>query len=728
MLQIRFAIIAILLATTSHGYAQDGSYSETYVDAPPNLYLKHLGELYSRIPFTLEPPAVSLTEPESSLSDAQRRLAQAQQSVDEAQEQLRQAAEEAAMAEDKAKSDLQDQTQILAQSQARAKLQAEAQVKAAELKSAQLRADARAKEKAKLAAQVKAAQLRADAKAKERERKAAIEAATESPSDLATEGELPPLPASADDNPSGDSAAWLPPPNDTAAVPVFGQQTAPTMELPDGWPPLSESIVIPHDVMQNPANPHGVMENPYVQFEPQQGGCQTNCDCESCVQGIKRLGQGQLRRQNPRAGNLGNRRIIKSTAQKAKQVIQRIRCGAPACDLVGGCNQPGGCRSFGVIGGIKNRIAQRTANRQAPNSQAPNSQVSVQRPVAPIRNKIRSVVNGQQGVTPQPMFSQPQASQQFSQRSHGNGPLPTLARRPHCGSELCVAAGGCDQIGGCGGRRSNRRNSGTRKSNARNPGTLMMWREKSKPFPLPTLDDPIVSDRPHFTPASSVVGYGVGQVELGYTYSFNDEGPGSSKTHSYPETLLRYGAFHDWFELRLGWNMLDTDINGADRSGAEDLLVGYKIGLTSQRGSRPEMALIRRLRIPTGSDFLSKDEVLSGGGLTYRWQLNDTFSFAGSTQQDRDIDPADDERFTLYSQSLLVGYKLSERMAGYTEYFGLFPHSASTVRPEHFLNGGLKYLISKDLQFDARYGVNLDDDGVNTENYFAGMGLSLRRR
>ena len=71
-----------------------------------------------------------------------------------------------------------------------------------------------------------------------------------------------------------------------------------------------------------------------------------------------------------------------------------------------------------------------------------------------------------------------------------------------------------------------------------------------------SLDDPIVTDRPDFTEASSVVGLGVVQLEVGYTYTFDDEGPGSTKANSYPEPLLRYGIFRDWLELRVGWNYI----------------------------------------------------------------------------------------------------------------------------------------------------------------------------
>src|SRR5262245_49645413 len=55
------------------------------------------------------------------------------------------------------------------------------------------------------------------------------------------------------------------------------------------------------------------------------------------------------------------------------------------------------------------------------------------------------------------------------------------------------------------------------------------------------LAEPLVTDRPDFTEASSTVGLGVFQIETGYTYSYDANATSSTTGHSYPETLLRYG-------------------------------------------------------------------------------------------------------------------------------------------------------------------------------------------
>lgn len=92
------------------------------------------------------------------------------------------------------------------------------------------------------------------------------------------------------------------------------------------------------------------------------------------------------------------------------------------------------------------------------------------------------------------------------------------------------------------------------------PKTLFSWsllppdpskkdEEDSSPF-----SKPLESDRPDFTEASSTVGQGVWQLETGYTYTRASGFGQTAKNQNYPQALLRYGAWADWLELRLGWS------------------------------------------------------------------------------------------------------------------------------------------------------------------------------
>lgn len=142
----------------------------------------------------------------------------------------------------------------------------------------------------------------------------------------------------------------------------------------------------------------------------------------------------------------------------------------------------------------------------------------------------------------------------------------------------------------------------------------------------------LVTDRPEFTEASSTVGQGIAQLEFGYTFTHDDDGISDTRSHSYPEPLLRYGVLADWLELRVGWNYANEATNGLDFHGSEDLYLGFKLGLTPQEVILPEMALIPQMAVPTGASAFTANEVLPGANLIYGWEINDFLSTAGGTQ------------------------------------------------------------------------------------------------
>lgn len=301
----------------------------------------------------------------------------------------------------------------------------------------------------------------------------------------------------------------------------------------------------------------------------------------------------------------------------------------------------------------------------------------------------------------------------FAQNSNGQDWAESIAPASYAGCDESSCESFFDQC------RANRaRQRGT-------VGSLFRWSADPSASTLAQPDEPLVSDRPDFTEASSVVGLGILQLETGYTYTFDDNGTDRTAGHSYPETLLRYGVLANWLELRLAWNYGNEDASGVSTSGADDLYLGFKIGLTPQEGLRPEMALVPQMTVPTGGSSTTDGEVLPGLNWLYGWDINDFFSTAGSTQFNRSIDGGTDNAYTQWAQSWTIGYSLAERLGGYTEYYGFYPSGADTDRVEHYFNGGLTYSISNDIQWDIRGGKGLNDAA---DDYFVGSGLVIRFR
>ena len=239
-------------------------------------------------------------------------------------------------------------------------------------------------------------------------------------------------------------------------------------------------------------------------------------------------------------------------------------------------------------------------------------------------------------------------------------------------------------------------------------------------------NEPLVTDRPDFTEASSTVGRGRIQLEMGYTYTYDTQDGSQVVSHSYPEPLFRIGLLAEWLELRVAWNYLNerttSRSESTNLSGSEDLYLGFKIALTEQCGILPEMAIMPQMTVPTAGSAFTENETLPGINWLYSWELSENVALGGSTQGNQAIDDSGAD-FLELAQSLTVGVGLTEQLGSYFEWYAFFPHSAEVALPEHYLNGGFTWLAHDNLQYDVRVGAGLND---NADDYFLGTGMSLR--
>jgi hypothetical protein len=236
----------------------------------------------------------------------------------------------------------------------------------------------------------------------------------------------------------------------------------------------------------------------------------------------------------------------------------------------------------------------------------------------------------------------------------------------------------------------------------------------------------MVTDRPDFTESASVVPRGRVQLEAGYTYA-RDEDAGVLAAHSYPEALARIGVLDDRLELRLGQSVLTTRATGsangdpAPETGLTDLYLGAKLGLGDQRGARPELAVIVQSTLPTGSRNLRGDRIVPGVNCVYAWEVVPGFlSIAASTQANIPSNDSD-EAFVVWTQSVSVGYSLTERVGAFTEWFGSVATGRSAGRERsNALDGGVTVRISPRVQWDIRAGYFLSSSA-----FFGGSGLAV---
>lgn len=256
------------------------------------------------------------------------------------------------------------------------------------------------------------------------------------------------------------------------------------------------------------------------------------------------------------------------------------------------------------------------------------------------------------------------------------------------------------------------------------PKTLLTWNGAATDEHEP--DPKLVTDRPHFSEAASLVGLGRVQIETGYTI-FSDRSNGvRTTTQSFGEPLLRAGIGADWFEFRLASTVLtETVSNGNSHSttGVDDIYIGAKLAIAEQAGIFPEFAIFPQMRLPTGSPAFTSDRVLPGVNLAYAWMLNDWLELECNTQFNSRRDDAD-HTYTEMIQTANMEYELSDRVGAFTEVIGFFPSGSLTALPEYYFHAGFVFFPSDNVQFDIHSGVGLNSSASNLA--FTGVGLSWR--
>jgi hypothetical protein len=231
---------------------------------------------------------------------------------------------------------------------------------------------------------------------------------------------------------------------------------------------------------------------------------------------------------------------------------------------------------------------------------------------------------------------------------------------------------------------------------------------------------PIVTDRPDFTESPSTVPLGMAQAEAGYTAARDED----MRAQTVGELLVRVGI-DERAELRIGVNsyvVADLDGGGRER-GYEDPTLGFKLGLVrpDSTASRlvPELSLIGDATIPTRGGPFRESTVQPQALLAASWELGGgaTFSANGGYAAATD----DGTRFGQRSGSASLGYGFGERTAVFAEYFAFTAGPAGGAA--HYLDGGLTYLLSPELQLDARGGVGANG---RSPDGFWGVGVSAR--
>lgn len=223
--------------------------------------------------------------------------------------------------------------------------------------------------------------------------------------------------------------------------------------------------------------------------------------------------------------------------------------------------------------------------------------------------------------------------------------------------------------------------------------------------PLPDL----VSDRPDATESAVAIPAGHIQIETGYTFTRQ----GTDHAHTVGEVLARIGLFAG-VELRLDLSSvaIDAPADRPARSGVNDPAIGAKVELPATR-LFPETALLFMTGVPIGTSGFGEGAWRPVLLVASAWSLGSGVD--GGVNLGWSSNEGNGEAIG----SAAVGFGLAPRWGAFVETFGSID-SGNARRG--FLNGGVTYELTHNLQFDVRIGSEL---GGQAER-FIGAGIVAR--
>ncbi|MFM9025598.1 MAG: transporter [Planctomycetaceae bacterium] len=232
------------------------------------------------------------------------------------------------------------------------------------------------------------------------------------------------------------------------------------------------------------------------------------------------------------------------------------------------------------------------------------------------------------------------------------------------------------------------------------------------------------TDRDAFTPATTTVEEGLRLLESSYTWIDNR---GTPPTNSFPELLIRLGA-RERLEWRFGFNFEQGSggsvvsaveggegLLGDELESESNLLYGFKVRVTDQRGWLPRSCVIMEGFTPVSGDVWGTEPASTyafGWELPREWRFDAAirYVYADSTEG----------RFDKWLPSAVLRIPLTDRWEVHGEWFGAWTAGLGddTVRP--FVGPGTHYMITPTFEIGCRMGWGLSRDAAA---YFVDSGI-----
>ncbi len=233
-------------------------------------------------------------------------------------------------------------------------------------------------------------------------------------------------------------------------------------------------------------------------------------------------------------------------------------------------------------------------------------------------------------------------------------------------------------------------------------------------------DRPDMTECPYITPVHNI------QVESGsfvqYNHEYDELGTEiKSQERVYPTLLAKYGLSKN-FEFRFILEYGDQIAYGSkSKAEFQPFGMGCKIKICEEKGIIPTTSLISHVHLPIyTSNSTQKGLILPDFRFTCNHSLPKDlylgYNFGGQWDN---IDSGVVSFSGIYT--LVLGGSISSKFGAYIEAFGTIPDHKTA---EHNVDGGVTFLLTPDIQFDASVGVGIGKS--NSMIGFGSLGFSFR--
>lgn len=236
---------------------------------------------------------------------------------------------------------------------------------------------------------------------------------------------------------------------------------------------------------------------------------------------------------------------------------------------------------------------------------------------------------------------------------------------------------------------------------------IFIWCLLSFAIVIAQRSEPIITDRPTQSAASSVMS--VGKVLVEYGFASEKTSPSIDNT-IFANIHARMGLI-EGLELRITQNYLQQKIGGNNIKGLSPAALGVKAALLEEKGIIPEMSVIGQVTFKTGKEEFRPARAVP----EIRLNCSNTLSEYLSIGYNVGVGLPEDNAYFLYT--LVLGYSFYPNWTIFVEPYGFLFDTAS----DHRFNGGFIYLVSDRFQLDVSGGLGISDIAPDS---FIGFGAA----